>query len=236
MGGSEKIPLGYEKSTTGLPRQNRVPHGYLTSKNVVYATRGVTTVVSATYGFTDLPHGYLTPSSTTSPLPDPFIYHSPTNIFFRYIMGSKVVQMVLVPFVTNREGRECGLGGKEGRRKQGFKCEKTEAGVEQPIATPAWPLYGPRPTLSNRCILRAERAKRSGFRRRGVALCTGRCTWVGFAGAETPARTRTLRLAIANCMRDKIHVVNSWQSSRTRSVLMHFQSHTEACRDHVGHE
>ena len=38
-------------------------------------------------------------------------------------------------------------------------------------------------------------------------------------------------LAIANCMRDKIHVVNSWQSSRTRSVLMHFQSHTEACRD-----
>ena len=142
----------------------------------------------------------------------------------------------MVTIFSSRKGGNAGWEGKEGRRKQGFKCEKTEAGVEQPIATPAWPLYGPRPTLSNRCILRAERAKRSGFRRRGVALCTGRCTWVGFAGAETPARTRTLRLAIANCMRDKIHVVNSWQSSRTRSVLMHFQSHTEACRDHVGHE
>ena len=114
----EKIPLGYEKSTTGLPRQNRVPHGYLTSKNVVYATRGVTTVVSATYGFTDLPHRYLTPSSTTSPLPDPFIYHSPTNTFFRYIMGSKVEQMVLVPFVTRiAKGRECGLGRKGGEEE-----------------------------------------------------------------------------------------------------------------------
>ena len=113
----EKIPLGYEKSTTGLPRQNRVPHGYLTSKNVVYATRGVTTVVSATYGFTDLPHRYLTPSSTTSPLPDPFIYHSPTNTFFRYIMGSKVVQMVLVPFTRIAKGRECGLGRKGGEEE-----------------------------------------------------------------------------------------------------------------------
>ena len=109
----EKIPLGYVKSTSRLPTQIRVPHGYLGLKNVVYATRGVTTVVSATYGFTDLPHGYLTPSSTTSPLPDPFIYHSPTNTFFRYIMGSKVVQMVLVPFVTRiAKGRECGLGRK----------------------------------------------------------------------------------------------------------------------------
>ena len=30
--GGEKIPLGYEKSTSGLPTQKRVPHGYLTSK------------------------------------------------------------------------------------------------------------------------------------------------------------------------------------------------------------
>ena len=119
-GQPEKIPLGYEKSTSGLPTQKRVPHGYLTSKNVVYATRGVTTVVSATYGFTDLPHRYLTPSSTTSPLPDPFIYHSPTNTFFRYIMGSKVVQIVLVPFDANREragmraGKERRGGGSKG--------------------------------------------------------------------------------------------------------------------------
>ena len=107
---SEKIPVGYVKSTSGLPTQNRVPHGYLTSKIVVYATHGVTTVVSATYGVTQLPPDYLTPSAPTSQLPDPFIYHSPTNAFFLYIMFSKVVQMVLVPFVTNREGGECGLG------------------------------------------------------------------------------------------------------------------------------
>ena len=118
-GQPEKIPLGYEKSTSGLPTQKRVPHGYLTSKNVVYATRGVTTVVSATYGFTDLPHRYLTPSSTTSPLPDPFIYHSPTNTFFRYIMGSKVVQMELVHNESRRAGMRAGRkGGEEEARVQ----------------------------------------------------------------------------------------------------------------------
>ena len=88
-------------------------------KNVVYATRGVTTVVSATDGFTDLPHRYLTPSSTTSPLPDPFTYHSPTNSFFMYIIRSKVVQINFSKVVTrtrrsvrthHRRGRDHGNG------------------------------------------------------------------------------------------------------------------------------
>ena len=88
-------------------------------KNVVYATRGVTTVVSATDGFTDLPLDYLTPSSTTSPLPDPFLYHLPTNFFFRYIIRSKVVQINFSKVVTrtrrsvrthHRRGRDHGNG------------------------------------------------------------------------------------------------------------------------------
>ena len=121
--GPEKIPLGYVKLTSRLPTQNRVPHGYLSLKNVVYATRGVTTVVSATDGFTNLPLDYLTchmtPSSTTSPLPDPFTYHSPTNSFFMYIIRSKVVQINFSKVVTrtrrsvrthHRRGRDHGNG------------------------------------------------------------------------------------------------------------------------------
>ena len=96
----EKIPLRYSKSTSGLLEQNRVPHGYWSSKNVVFATHGVETVVLATHGFADLPLDYLTPSSPTSPLPDPFIYHSPTNVFFRYIICSKFVQIKFSKVVT----------------------------------------------------------------------------------------------------------------------------------------
>ena len=33
-------------------------------------------------------------------------------------------------------------------------------------------------------------------------------------------RPRTWRYAIAHCMRDKVHGINSWQSSRTCPVLM----------------
>ena len=97
---SEKIPLRYSKSTSGLLEQNRVPHGYSSSKNVVFATHGVETVVLATHGFADLPLDYLTPSSPTSPLPDPFIYHSPTNVFFRYIICSKFVKIKFSKVVT----------------------------------------------------------------------------------------------------------------------------------------
>ena len=96
----EKIPLRYSKSTSGLLEQSRVPHGYSSSKNVVFATHGVETVVLATHGFADLPLDYLTPSSPTSPLPDPFIYHSPTNVFFRYIICSKFVQIKFSKVVT----------------------------------------------------------------------------------------------------------------------------------------
>jgi hypothetical protein len=61
---------------------------------------GSETVVLATHGFADLPLDYLTPSSPTSPLPDPFIYHSPTNVFFRYIICSKFVQIKFSKVVT----------------------------------------------------------------------------------------------------------------------------------------
>ena len=76
-------------------------------------------MVSATDGFTDLPLDYLTPSSTTSPLPDPFTYHSPTNSFFMYIIRSKVVQINFSKVVTrtrrsvrthHRRGRDHGNG------------------------------------------------------------------------------------------------------------------------------
>ena len=98
--GAEKIPLSYAKSTSGLHEQNRVPHGYSSSKNVVFATHVAETVVLASHVIAVLPLDYQTPSSPTSPLPDPFIYHSPTNVFFRYIICSKFVQIKFSKVVT----------------------------------------------------------------------------------------------------------------------------------------
>ena len=100
-------------------------------------------------------------------------------------------------------------------RKEGVQCEKTEAAIEQPIAASAWKLYGTRPSLKNLCGLRAVRAAGGRSRCRRGTLCAGRCTLGRLFGLTDAARPRTLRYFITHCMRDKIHVTNSWQTSRT---------------------
>ena len=89
------------------------------------------------------------------------------------------------------------------------------ADTEQPIAAPAWPSYGTRPPLRYLCVLRTVHAAGSGFRRRHRALCAGRGILGRFFGLREAARPRTWRYAIAHCIRDKVHITNSWQSSRT---------------------
>jgi hypothetical protein len=101
------------------------------------------------------------------------------------------------------------------RRWRIARCEKTEAATEQPIAVPAWSSYGTRPPLRNLCDLRTVRAAGSGFRGRHRALCAGRGVLGRFFGLREAARPRTWRYAIAHCIRDKVHITNSWQSSRT---------------------
>ena len=89
------------------------------------------------------------------------------------------------------------------------------ADTEQPIAAPAWLSSGTRPPLSYLCVLRTVHAAGSGFRRRHRALCAGRCTLGRLFGLGDAARPRTWRYAIAHCIRDKVHITNSWQLSRT---------------------
>ena len=105
-------------------------------------------------------------------------------------------------------------------RREGSRCEKTEAPIEKPIAVPACPCYGTRPPLRHLCGLPAVRAAGGGFRRRRGALCAGRCTLGRLFGLRDAARRRNCRYDIAHCMRDKVHVTNSWQFSRTCPVLM----------------
>ena len=81
-------------------------------------------------------------------------------------------------------------------RREAIHCEKTETDIEQPIATPDWPLYEPRPLLKNRCLLRAQRENRSGFRRRRVALLRGQ-THLGSA-FRVQRRRATTHLAIGH--------------------------------------
>ena len=100
-------------------------------------------------------------------------------------------------------------------RRVGSRCEKSEADPEQPIAAPAWPLYGTRPPLTNLCVLRTVHAAGSGFRRRHRALCAGRCILGRLFGLRDAARPRTWRYAIVHGIRDKVHITNSWQLSRT---------------------
>ena len=97
----------------------------------------------------------------------------------------------------------------------GRRCGQTEAATEQLIAAPAWPSYGTRPPLRNLCVLRTVRAAGSGFRGRHRALCAGRGVLGRFFGLREAARPRTWRYAIAHCIRDKVHITNSWHSSRT---------------------
>ena len=105
-------------------------------------------------------------------------------------------------------------------RRAGVQCEKTEAAIQEPIAAPAWPRYGTRPPFTNLCDLRAVRAAGGGFRRRRGAPCAGRCTLGRLFGLRGAARPRARRYAIAHGIRDKVHVKNSWQSSRTCAVPM----------------
>ena len=105
-------------------------------------------------------------------------------------------------------------------RREGSRCEKTEAAIKKPIAAPALTLYVTRPPLRNLCVLRAVRAAVDGFRRRRGALCAGRCTLGRVFRLTDAARPRTCRYVIAHGMTDKVHVTNSWQSSRACPVLM----------------
>ena len=88
------------------------------------------------------------------------------------------------------------------------------------MAALAWQRYGTRPPLRTLCVLPAVRAAGGGFRRRRGALCAGRCTLGRLFGHRDAARPRTCRYVIAHGMTDKVHVTNSWQSSRACPVLM----------------
>ena len=116
---------------------------------------------------------------------------------------------------------EFGVGNvdKRGRRpcvqREGVPCEKPVSDTEQPIAAPAWSFCGTRPPLRNLCVLRTVRAAGSGFRRRHRALCADRGILGRLFGLREEARPRTWRYVIAHCIRDKVHITNSWQSSRT---------------------
>ena len=100
----------------------------------------------------------------------------------------------------------------------GRRCGQTEAATEQPIAAPAWSSYGTRPPLRNLCDLRTVRAAGGGFRGRHRALFAGRGVLGRFFGLREAARPRTWRYAIANCMRDKVHITRlkarSWGGSK----------------------
>ena len=111
-------------------------------------------------------------------------------------------------------------GGIQCVQPEGVQCDETEADTEQPIAAPAWPFCATRPPLRNRCVLRTARAAGSGFRGRHRALCAGRGILGRLFGLREAARPRTWRYVIAHRMRDKVHVTNSWQSSRICPVLM----------------
>ena len=106
-------------------------------------------------------------------------------------------------------------GGMQSVQRGDVRCEQTEADTEQPIAAPAWSSYGTRPPLRNLCVLRTVRAAGSGFRGRHRALCAGRGILGRLFGLREAARPRTWRYAIAHCIRDKVHITNSWHSSRT---------------------
>ena len=105
-------------------------------------------------------------------------------------------------------------------RWAGVQCEKTEAAIQKPIAPPAWPRYGTRPPFTNLCDLRAVRAAGGGFRRRRGAPCAGRCTLGRDFGLRDAARPRTCRYVIVHGTTDKVHVTNSWQSSRACPIPM----------------
>ena len=100
-------------------------------------------------------------------------------------------------------------------RRVRARCGQTEAATEQLIAAPAWPFYGTRPPLRNLCDLRTVRAAGSGFRGRHRALCADRGILGRLFGLKDAARPRTWLYGFVHGIRDKVHITNSWQSSRT---------------------
>ena len=80
--------------------------------------------------------------------------------------------------------------------------------------------YVTRPPLRNWCVLRAARAAESRFRSGIGTVCAGRCSLGRLFGLAGAARPPPWRAAFAHCMDDKVHVMNSWQSSRKRPVFM----------------
>ena len=105
-------------------------------------------------------------------------------------------------------------------RREGSRCEETAAAIKKPIAAPAWKLCRTRPPLRYLCVFPGVRAAGRGFRRRRGALRAGRCTLGRVFGLTDAAQPRTWRYVIAHGMADKVHVTNSWQSSRACPVLM----------------
>ena len=74
-------------------------------------------------------------------------------------------------------------------RREGSRCEKTEAAIKEPIAAPAWQHYGTRPPLRHLCVLLAVRADGVGFRRRRGALCGQVHLGSGFLAYRSRATT-----------------------------------------------
>ena len=89
------------------------------------------------------------------------------------------------------------------------------------LGVPDRPRYETRPPLRNRCALPAVRAAGSRFRSGIGTVSAGRCTLGRLFGRAGTARPSPWRSALARCMGDRVHVMNSWQSSRKRPVFMH---------------
>ena len=88
------------------------------------------------------------------------------------------------------------------------------------LGVPDRPRYETRPPLRNRCALPAVRAAGSRFRSGIGTVSTGRCTLGRLFGRAGTARPSPWRSALARCMGDRVHVMNSWQSSRKRPDFM----------------
>ena len=88
------------------------------------------------------------------------------------------------------------------------------------LGVPVRPRYETRPPLRNRCALPAVRAAGSRFRSGIGTVSTGRCTLGRLFGRAGTARPSPWRSALARCMGDRVHVMNSWQSSRKHPVFM----------------
>ena len=90
-------------------------------------------------------------------------------------------------------------------RREGGRCEKTEAAIEAPIAAPAWPRYGTRLPLRHLCAFCSLCAPLGSDFAAGVGHSADRCTLGRVFSLTDAARPRTWRYTIAHRMRDKVH-------------------------------